>query len=95
MAGEVSTDTAIKVIGWVSGGLVYGAGLVMYVKMQLKSHGKQLEEHKGMIVDLQTKQASGVRPQDLADLKRRIEEQQQQTDKKLDLILEVIRAQRQ
>lgn len=95
MAGEMDTGTALKVIGWAAGGLVYGAGLVMYVKMQLKSHGKQLDEHKMMITDLQSKHASGVRPQDMADLKRRLEEQQQQTDKKLDLILEVIRAQRQ
>jgi hypothetical protein len=94
MAG-ISAGVMLEVAGWVGGGIAYGAGLVVYVKTQLNTHGEQIAKHGSMINDLQRQHATGVRPQDLYDIKKRLEEQREHTDRKLDLILEVIRAQRQ
>lgn len=68
MAGEIDS-------GWVRIGVELGAwvatlgGLVMHVRGKLKAHDEQFAEHKAMIVDLQSKQAASVRPQDIAHIR--------------------------
>jgi hypothetical protein len=72
MAGEIES-------GWVKVGLELGAiiasfgGLAMYVKTKLKAHDEQLSDHKAAITDLQTRQANGVRPQDITQINNRLD----------------------
>lgn len=92
MAGELDTGSSLTIVGWILGGVAYGAGLIMYVRQKLKSHDDTLADHKGMITDLQSKHASGVRPQDIERLNERITEHNAATSQKLDFIIKIIEA---
>lgn len=91
MAGEIES-------GWVKIGIEFGAmlvsfgGLAMYVKTKLKAHDEQLADHKGAIIDLQRQQSNSVRPQDIAQVNKRIDDSTKATNEKLDLILELVKA---
>lgn len=75
MAGEaLNTDIALKVLAWVGSGIAYGSGLIMYVKMQLKAHSKELELHAKEIQTLQRAQSLAVRPEDIKLLRDDIRE---------------------
>lgn len=86
MAGEaLDTGTALKVIGWAAGGIAYGAGLIVYVKQQLKSHSSQIADLKAAQMEFERKQAVQARQEDLKVLR-------EDMNKRLDLILEVVKA---
>lgn len=92
MAGELDTGSSLTIIGWAAGGIAYGAGLIMYVRQKLSHHDQQIAEQKGLIVDLQSREASRVRPQDIDRLNERITENTASMNQKLDLIIKIIEA---
>ncbi len=74
MAGEISADTTLKVVGWAIGGVAYGAALITYVKMQLKRDREEIVEIRRRVSDVESAVARGVRPQDIKQLRDDIKE---------------------
>lgn len=72
MAGEIDS-------GWIRLGVEAGAflvsfgGLVTYVRVKLKSHDEDLAKHSGRLTNLESEVARGVRPQDIAEVNRRLD----------------------
>lgn len=76
----------------IGAALVSFGGLTAYVRSKLKQHDEQIAEQKVQIADLQRQQANNVRPQDIAQVNKRIDDATNATNAKLDLILELVKA---
>lgn len=73
MAGEVGTDTALKIAGWIVGGVAYGATLIAMVKHQLKQDREDINSLKARATVLESEMARGVRPQDITQINQRLD----------------------
>lgn len=92
MAGEsLDPGTTLRLVGWVAGGIAYGAGLIVYVKQQLKANTSDIASLKADNTEIRRQLANGVRPQDIAQVNKRIDDATNATNAKLDLILELVK----
>lgn len=89
MAGEIDS-------GWVRIGVEIGAwlaatgGFIVHVRGRLKAHDEQLAEQKASILDLQTKHAASVRPQDITHLRELMALQEKQHEERHESLIGAI-----
>lgn len=74
MASTNDPDFWLKIGGYAFSAVAYGAGLIVYVRMQLKAHSDSISEHTAAINEIKRTQALGVRPEDLKLVREDIRE---------------------
>ncbi len=91
MAGEALDSGWVRVAVEGAVWLVTLGGFFAHVRGKLSQHDAQLVEQKAMITDLQSKHASGVRPQDIAHLRELMTAKEQRDNERHQALLDALK----